>query len=109
MPHPADKERSLLLCVLSGHSTFYSFFHLYLVLLECGYYIEIKIHLAFFRNKEKSNSYRKVRKFRQYCVPSALVVLAAECRPQLAFTWRGIPVHMELTAPGVEIQLFYFS
>ncbi|RMB93115.1 hypothetical protein DUI87_30436 [Hirundo rustica rustica] len=31
------------------------------------------------------------------------IPLAAECRPQFAFTWRGVE-HLEPTAPGVETQ-----
>ena len=29
------------------------------------------------------------------------IPLAAECRPQFAFTWRG-KIHLESTAPGLE-------
>jgi len=32
------------------------------------------------------------------------ILLAAKCRPHFAFTWRGCPVHLESTAPGVETQ-----
>ncbi|RMB97181.1 hypothetical protein DUI87_26342 [Hirundo rustica rustica] len=32
------------------------------------------------------------------------IPLAAECRPQFAFTWRGLQYHLEPTAPGVETQ-----
>ncbi|XP_062458497.1 uncharacterized protein LOC134155374 [Pezoporus occidentalis] len=35
------------------------------------------------------------------------IPLAAECRPQFAFTWRGRPVHVEPTAPGVETQPYH--
>ncbi|KAF4796716.1 hypothetical protein TURU_081865 [Turdus rufiventris] len=32
------------------------------------------------------------------------IPLAAECRPQFAFTWKGHAVHLESSAPGVETQ-----